>query len=151
MPVTEIQELGVNEPHHVLVRSNHPTFWKADSEMVLRIGSIIQGDIQIRFHHYTQSILAFVKAMNRLHNMFVATQTATSTYAYPLVPLFRFSFHTSFMDKDRIELDIGNLDNVFAGPLKSKKCMVLSPSHSLFHLLRHSLSFVSSFRYSIES
>jgi hypothetical protein len=90
--------------------------------MVLKIGSVVQGDIQLRFHHHTQSMLAFMKAMNRLHNMFVATQTVTSNYAYPLVPLFRFSFHTSFIDASEIILDHENLDNIFAGPLKNKKC-----------------------------
>eukprot|EP01122_Echinamoeba_exundans_P009843 TRINITY_DN3543_c0_g3_i1.p1 TRINITY_DN3543_c0_g3~~TRINITY_DN3543_c0_g3_i1.p1 ORF type:complete len:743 (-),score=81.71 TRINITY_DN3543_c0_g3_i1:498-2726(-) len=121
LAVTEVQELGTREPHHTLVRSNHPTFWSKDDEMILKIGTVVQGDIQLRFHHYTQSMLAFMKAMNRLHNMFVATQTVSSNYAYPLVPLFRFSFHTSFIDSNEIVLNHENLDNIFAGPLKNKK------------------------------
>lgn len=127
MPVTEIQELGTSEPHRIIAKANHPTYWKSDSCMELKLGYIVEGDVQLRISHYTQSLMAFVKSMNRLHNIFVATQTATSTYAYPLVPLFRFSFHTSFIaERGEVKLNLENLDNIFAGPLKSKKCTFFS-------------------------
>jgi phosphatidylinositol-3,4,5-trisphosphate 3-phosphatase/dual-specificity protein phosphatase PTEN len=115
LPVTVIEHLGNTEPHQTIKRINHPQTWREDGKMRLIVNAYVEGDVQIRILHYANDMSRFTKGMKRIHGVLTGFQTAS---LYPHIPLFRYTFHTNFINEEEVVLDVSMLDAALAGPLK---------------------------------
>ena len=61
----------------------------------MEVNTELQGDIQIRFQHFSKNPKAFTKTVRRVFSS--ALLQAKVTSQYPNVTLFRFTFHSSFI------------------------------------------------------
>jgi len=85
--------------------------------MTINANIEMQGDILIKFYNKSKSAKGFTKALATLHDALTRVKIASK---FPYMPLFRFSFHTSFVT-ERLTLKSKELDGVFAGPLPTNK------------------------------
>ncbi len=92
-PILKIEQL--EEPQRQIKRLTFPSFWKSDQRVRMEVNTELQGDIQIRFVHFSKNPKAFTKTVRRVFSS--ALLQAKVTSQYPNVTLFRFIFHTSFI------------------------------------------------------
>lgn len=92
-PILKIEEL--EEPQRQIKRLTFPSFWKSDRRVRLEVNTELQGDIQIKFVHFSKNPKAFTKTVRRVFSSTLLQAKVTSQY--PNVTLFRFTFHTSFV------------------------------------------------------
>jgi protein-tyrosine phosphatase len=113
-PILKIEEL--EEPQRQIKRLTFPSFWKSDQRVRLEVNTELQGDIQIKFVHFSKNPKAFTKTVRRVFNSTLLQAKVTSQY--PNVTLFRFTFHTSFVANNaHLVLSASDLDAAYAGSI----------------------------------
>ncbi len=85
-------------------------------------GVPIQGDIQFKFYHKAKNQWAFAKILKSGYLKPVEALSTALSKQFPLICLFRLSFHTSFIDANKLKwtLKKDELDAMFSGPAHTK-------------------------------
>jgi protein-tyrosine phosphatase len=118
-PIVRVEELA--PPHKLIKRTRHPHVWRQDTQVTLTINCDVEGDIQIRIFHFTKDPAAFAKCVKKVFKN--SLEAVKATTLYPLVPLFRFTFHSSFINEKKLVIGPEELDSPWAGPV-TKFCYV---------------------------
>jgi len=88
-----------------------------DGKIDLIVDTLLQGDIIIKFYHKSKNPKHFSRVLSILHDPLTRIKVATK---FPFLPLFRVSFHTSFITEEW-NLSASELDSVYAGPVITNK------------------------------
>ncbi len=95
-----------------------------EQKIVLDIvgGVHVQGDIQFKFYHKAKNQWAFAKILKSGYLKPVEALSTALNKQFPLICLFRISFHTSFIDGNKLKLKLkkDELDAMFSGPAHTK-------------------------------
>jgi len=99
---------------HVIRGNNFRTYLGTEAQCVLDVNVELCGDVEIRFFHKSKNSAKYTKSMSSLHNPMTLAQIFKDV-PYPMIPLFRYIFHTSMIQEERIFVSAPDLDSPYAG------------------------------------
>jgi hypothetical protein len=111
-PVLKIEEL--EDPQRLIKKLTFPSYWRSDERARLDVNLPLQGDVQIKFVHFSKNPKAFAKTVRRVFSSTLLQAKVTGQY--PHVTLFRFSFNTAFI------ADNAHLGKLLHVPLTAANC-----------------------------
>eukprot|EP01087_Luapelamoeba_hula_P006811 TRINITY_DN1690_c0_g1_i1.p1 TRINITY_DN1690_c0_g1~~TRINITY_DN1690_c0_g1_i1.p1 ORF type:complete len:621 (-),score=84.67 TRINITY_DN1690_c0_g1_i1:293-2155(-) len=124
-PVIIVYRLGTKEnPEESLWSGNtdHAARYKRGTpDVTYKIephGCFVEGDVQLKFYHRAKTRMEHTSILNS--GGFKKVEQAMSLSSFPLICLFRTTFHTSFLPVDQdgnavLELRKNQLDGMFSG------------------------------------
>jgi len=77
-------------------RRGETFFRETSTDINLEIGVMVSDDVQIKFYHRAKSKMKFMEILGTCK--LSAKEAVDAVSKYPYVPLFRYTFHTSFID-----------------------------------------------------
>lgn len=117
-PAIEVFSKGIRVFSTIDKRSE--TFSRGkDTDVNLEVGVYVSDDVQIQFYHCAKSQMKFMELIGSCK--LLAKEAVTATIRYPYIPLFRYTFHTSFLDNSPVilfTLSKPELDAPFEGKAK---------------------------------
>eukprot|EP01103_Thecamoeba_quadrilineata_P013084 TRINITY_DN3526_c0_g1_i2.p1 TRINITY_DN3526_c0_g1~~TRINITY_DN3526_c0_g1_i2.p1 ORF type:complete len:260 (-),score=37.65 TRINITY_DN3526_c0_g1_i2:217-996(-) len=102
------------------------------SFLPIEVNCLVHNDTEVKVYHMAKNQIKFSEIIKA--SGFTAKEAIQCLERYPLVQLFRFTFHTSFIDNLVLTLKLNELDAIFAGPVKTD---LFPPSFTVQLLFDH--------------
>jgi len=110
---------GLEESERAVIYKN--TFAQipdTESHCTFNVGPLtLCGDVEIRFFHH--ALKNYTKTLTKMNKLMDCYQIKANDIPYPLVPIFRYIFHTSMIQSNKIILTAQELDAPFAGAVRT--------------------------------